>query len=222
MSKKLLHTVTTLLVALFWGSLSGRICYDNFSYFMFMYSNSRTYYDVVPSMPAASVADAGRLVFAKEARVDKVSSVGYAGDDGKRYCVAPIRDMSDSVRVEYWAIGYDCCDWLGGFACGNAGDSEARGGARVFNHSGVFGQKLRMDHFESATRKAAATFDLIATDKPFYVYWVDNAALESLSGGFKLTAWIFILITTLVFGVLFCLLLSPRYSKHPGAGGGLR
>ena len=37
-----------------------------------------------------------------------------------RYCVAPILDPSSTTRVEFWAVGMDCCAERGDFQCGDA------------------------------------------------------------------------------------------------------
>merc|ERR1719498_2082613 len=81
------------LCALILGSVLGLFCYDVYGYFSFIYRNSRSYQNLVPSQSAASVADAGRMTFASEAYVDQSSAVGYSARNGVTYCVAPIRDQ---------------------------------------------------------------------------------------------------------------------------------
>jgi hypothetical protein len=165
--------------ALVLGSALGLFIYDAFGYYAFIYSNTRTYRNVVVSQPAASVADAGHVIFAPEAYVDQTKAVGYAGADGTRYCVAPLRDLVNTTRVEFWAVGKGCCEWQGGFKCDAAADADARGGIVVFQGPGYFMPSTR-EYYTRAREKAEAMFDLQSCDKPLYVRWVQNNELDKL------------------------------------------
>jgi hypothetical protein len=166
------------LAALVLGSIFGLITYDAYGYFRFIYNNSRSYQNTVPSEPAASVADAGRMVFASEAFVDQTKAVGYFAE-GKTYCVAPVRDMVETTHVQFWAVGYDCCEWQASFNCDGAANPDARGGIVVFDSPGLFFNSNR-DHYDVARKKAMASFDLKSAEKPIYVRWVANDNLDML------------------------------------------
>jgi len=162
------------------GAFLGLYCYDTYGIFINFYGNSRTYTNVVPSEPSASVADAGRLVFTSESSVDGTKSVGYAAPNGKKYCIAPVHDFADTARVEFWAVGIDCCGWESEFTCDASTDPEAHGGIVVFDNMGIFNPSNR-DWYTLAMKKAEAEFDLVSVEKPVYVRWVANEELNKLS-----------------------------------------
>jgi len=203
------------LVALALGSIFGLFCYDTYGYFSFIYRNARTYQNTVPSEPAASVADAGRMIFALEAFVDQSHASGYFANNGVTYCVAPIRDMVKTTHVEFWAVGYDCCGWAGSFECDASADSEARGGIVVFDNPGIFTNSNR-DYYDLARRKAEASYDLISAKKPLYVRWVKNDDLNLLQKFYGWRTAGFIIAFTAIYAavsVTFVFFLSKAYYK---------
>jgi hypothetical protein len=193
----------TCLAAAVVGSVFGIFCYDSYGYFSFIYRNSRTYTNTVPSEPAASVADAGRMIFASEAFVDQVSASGYAAPNSVTYCVAPVRDMVKTTHVEFWAVGYDCCGWSGSFKCDDSGEADARGGIVVFDNPGYFGKSNR-DYYDFARKKAEAQYDLISADKPIYVRWVKKENLGMLQKFYEGRSAAFVMLTTLLFAAVSC------------------
>lgn len=78
--------------------------------------------NVLPSQPAESHGDAVALTFAQGTTVDDTKAVGLKMIEGgpHTYCAAPILDDSQGERVEYWAIGVDCCEGVLSFNCGDA------------------------------------------------------------------------------------------------------
>lgn len=189
------------LVAVVLGSIFGLFCYDCYGFFSFMYRNARTYQNTVPSEPAASVSDAGRMVFAQEAYVDQTKASGYAAPNGVVYCVAPIRDMVKTTHVEFWAVGYDCCDWSGSFKCDGATDTSARGGIVVFDNPGIFTTSNR-DYYDLARSKAEASYELISAKKPLYVRWVKDDNLGMMQSFYEGRTTGFIMLTTLAYGAV--------------------
>merc|ERR1719252_176444 len=114
-----------------------------------MYEEAREYHNVLPSEPAAAHADAGKITFAEAARIDTTKAVGYKA--ASTYCVAPILDPSSNNRVEFWAVGLDCCAPRGEFNC----DDAAKEGAEAAN-------------------------DLVSAMEPIFVRWVkDPAAVQA-------------------------------------------
>jgi len=196
------------------GTLCGLFCYDSYGFFSFIYQNSRTYQNTVPSQPAAAVADAGRLVFSSESFIDQTKSAGYAAPNGIRYCVAPIRDTAPGGRVEFWAAGYDCCGWQGSFMCDAAAVPEARGGIVVFDSPGILPQESNRDYYDLARRKAEAYFDLAGTENPVYVRWVENDQLDMLSKFYWRRCAIFITLATLVWGFVTLPIVLLRSNMH--------
>lgn len=186
------------LAAAVLGSVFGLFCYDTYGFFSFIYRNSRTYSNTVPSEPAASVADAGRMVFASEAYIDVTAASGYAAQNRVTYCVAPIRDMVKTTHVEFWAVGYDCCGWSGSFTCDDAADAAARGGIVVFDNPGFFSDSNR-DYYDLARKKAEAQYDLVSAEKPIYVRWVKQENLGMLQKFYEGRSAAFVMLTALLY-----------------------
>lgn len=189
------------LVAIIVGTIFGMYCYDAYGYLNFIYGNARTYQNVVVSEPAASVADAGRMNFAAEAFVDQGKAAGYAAEDGSRYCVAPLRDLVKTTHVEFWAVGYDCCKWNGGFKCDASADPNARGGVVVFDNPGWFTTSNR-DYYDLARKKAESLYGLVSCKKPLYVRWVANNKLDKLQKFYQWRTALFIFLSTLLYGLV--------------------
>lgn len=199
------------------GTFLGLYCYDSYGIFVNFYKNSRTYTNVVPSEPSASVADAGRLVFTDESTVDGTKSVGYAAPNGHKYCIAPIHDFADSARVEFWAVGVDCCGWESEFTCDASTDPEAHGGIVVFDNMGLFNPSNR-DWYILARKKAEAEFDLVSVEKPVFVRWVANDELTKLSSEYQTKATWFLITTViadLIVGAVFAYVFV-KTMKGPG------
>jgi hypothetical protein len=201
-NKTLLHKpmASASIFALVLGFAWGLFIYDSSGYFAFIYSSSRTYRNVVVSQPAASVADAGHVLFAPETYVDQTKAVGYAADDGVRYCVAPLRDLVDTTRVEFWAVGYDCCEWQGGFKCDAAANADARGGIVVFEGAGYF-MESNFDYYTLARKKAEAMFGLQSCDKPIYVRWVKSGDLDKLQTHYEWRTALVITISFIIYAI---------------------
>jgi hypothetical protein len=194
------------------GAFLGLYCYDTYGIFVNFYTHSRTYTNVVPSEPSASVADAGRLIFTDESTVDGTKSVGYAAPNGKKYCIAPVHDFSDSARVEFWAVGMDCCGWESEFSCDASTNPDAHGGIVVFDNMGLFNPSNR-DWYILARKKAEAEFDLVSVEKPIYVRWVENDALSKLSSEYQTKATTF-LIGTVLADLIVCAIFAYVFVKN--------
>lgn len=101
-----------LAVAL--GSFAG--CF-NFSEHMLPYhhvTHGSEYINVLPQEKAEGYSDFGKLIFAPEAKVDTVKSIGYKRRD--TYCVAPVLEEAQT-EVEFWVVGKGCCSARGSFWC---------------------------------------------------------------------------------------------------------
>lgn len=198
------------------GAFLGIYCYDTYGIFAQFYKHSRTYTNVVPSEPSASVADAGRIVFTDESHVKVPKSVGYAAPNGQKYCVAPIGDSTDQQRIEFWAVGVDCCGWESEFFCDEAQNPEAHGGIVVFDNLGLFNPSNR-DYYVMARKKAEAEFDLTSVEKPMYVRWVANDNLNKLADSYGTSANIFLGVTVfadLVVSAVFSFVFVKNMPQH--------
>jgi hypothetical protein len=144
-----------------------------------MYEEAREYHNVLPSEPAAAHADAGKITFAEAARIDTTKAVGYKS--ASVYCVAPILDPSSNNRVEFWAVGLDCCAPRGEFNCDDAskeGADAAHGGIVVFETGWIAASHF--EYFKKAVKESEAANDLVSAAEPIFVRWVkDPAAVQS-------------------------------------------
>jgi hypothetical protein len=141
------------------------------------------------SVPALATADAALLGFRVDdsdpwggtvdgSAVDHSRSAGYRGKH--TYCVAPVLDKSVAgiagpVRVNYWAIGVDCCENVGSFTCDDSRD--ARGGFGVVMLEGVLGPQCpgcTAEAFRPAVEKAEALYGFVSAPGALYVRWVQH------------------------------------------------
>merc|ERR1719443_993148 len=123
------------------GGILGFYCYHSFMFQYNSYEERRMYANVLPSEPASTKVDAGKMVFATDARVDVSRSIGFKA--GTFYCVAPILDEDMDTRVEYWAAGVDCCSYRGDFHCDDALDARTKSGALIFKGTETFIPNIR-------------------------------------------------------------------------------
>merc|ERR1719231_1169470 len=93
-----LHIGVLCVCACVAGSLAGLFNYYTFMYQYWSIDEGQTYTNVLPTEPAASHADAGKIVFSSTSRVDTTRALGYKV--GTVYCVAPILDDTQFDRVE--------------------------------------------------------------------------------------------------------------------------
>eukprot|EP00747_Dinoflagellata_sp_TGD_P164238 gnl/TRDRNA2_/TRDRNA2_183887_c0_seq1.p1 gnl/TRDRNA2_/TRDRNA2_183887_c0~~gnl/TRDRNA2_/TRDRNA2_183887_c0_seq1.p1 ORF type:complete len:365 (+),score=64.47 gnl/TRDRNA2_/TRDRNA2_183887_c0_seq1:110-1204(+) len=139
--------------------------------------------------PAAARADASSLRFWDESTgstigntaVDHTKSAGWH-EDGNLYCAAPILtpSMADMGlnRVEYWAIGINCCANVGSFTCD---DSRQWDGAyAVVLLGGAHGGGLpctscNNDQFRAAVAKAESIHGLVSAKGALYTRWVKSS-----------------------------------------------
>lgn len=155
------------------GGCVGFTCYELQLAHFWSLNDGHVYTNVVPSDPAASYVDAGKLLFTEDSRVDTSKSLGY--QDGDTYCVAPILDDSDTGDVEFWAAGVNCCASRGNFVCDDAFEPNARGGA-VIRSVSALSSDVR-DKFALAVRQAEAAFEIASAPNPLFVRWVQDPQL---------------------------------------------
>lgn len=189
------------LIALAAGTVAGLLIYDLWGHLSNFYRTGKTYENLVPSVNPAEVEDAGRILFSVEAYVDQEKAVGYSADDGTKYCIAPIRDASQSSSVGFWAVGYECCSWTGSFNCDAAGDSAARGGIVVQEGTGIF-QNSNKHYYNLARQKAEALGSLTSNGEPLYVRWVADNNLDMLENRYTVRMWLACFACTLAYALL--------------------
>lgn len=179
----------------------------------------RTAHDVLPSQSAVAQGDAVAVVFANGTTVDDTKAVGLKMIEGgpHTYCVAPILDATQAERVEYWAIGVDCCEGVNNFNCGDAANPLNLQGLVVADptQSGdilwsSFDKYLapplgRRDFFMQAIKQAEALHGITSASDPMMLEWKSFSYNQ-----IKEERWThvqFYLIAVAVFAVLLSLTL---------------
>jgi len=163
------------LLACTLATVLGLYNYHEFMFSFFAYDEFREYGNVLPSEPAASKADAGKIIFSSDARVDTTKAVGYVQNDV--YCVAPILDDTQSTTIQFWAAGVNCCGKRADFSCDSSWDSRARSGVVVLDNDSWM--PSHHDTYMKAVEVAEAAFDLISAKEPIFVRWVlDPQAIQ--------------------------------------------
>lgn len=161
------------LVALFFATCLG---YYNYHMHMFAYWSLKAngeYTNLMPSEIALAVADAGKIVFSDGTRVDTTRAVGY--EDGATYCVAPIADNVPIAKVQFWAVGTDCCAARADFNCDDAWSPKARSGV-VVSDTNTWLPSHRASYLQ-AIRVAEATYEIKSAPEPLLVRWVADPAV---------------------------------------------
>mmetsp|Transcript_100371 Transcript_100371/g.323960 ORF Transcript_100371/g.323960 Transcript_100371/m.323960 type:complete len:493 (-) Transcript_100371:242-1720(-) len=105
--------------------------------------------------------------------VDDLRSAGFK--DVHYYCVAPVvsPDTSEGslVRVNYWAVGIDCCQRSGSFFCDDSRSYD--GGYGVVMLDGGFPcPDCDQEKFRHAVSKAEAVHGLVSAPGALFVRWV--------------------------------------------------
>jgi len=113
----------------------------------------RHYTDLNATTSAQSRNDASWLHFRNGSRVDTMKAVGYR--DGEVFCVAPVLSANQVTRVEYWAIGKDCCQKRSAFTCDDAGDPVAQSALAMLGEDFV-----DREAYQRAVRQAEAAYKL--------------------------------------------------------------
>lgn len=181
------------LLATVAATLVGLYIYFEYTFQFYKIGGLRTYSNVLPAEPAASHADAGKIFFSPDSKVDITRAVGFKAQGGV-YCVAPILDDTQIARVNYWAVGRDCCNSRASFNCDEAWNPDAHAGAVVMDSGAPQVSFNQMDFYWKAVKEATALYDLASADPPVYVRWVlDPSAMQTAfwnSGYWECIYWI--------------------------------
>eukprot|EP00928_Gymnodinium_smaydae_P061974 TRINITY_DN45924_c0_g1_i1.p1 TRINITY_DN45924_c0_g1~~TRINITY_DN45924_c0_g1_i1.p1 ORF type:complete len:621 (+),score=86.35 TRINITY_DN45924_c0_g1_i1:106-1968(+) len=170
-----------VLLAAYLGCYVGHWNYTtNMSHYCAV-ANGRAYSNVPADAPSAQYRDAGKVEFDDSARIGEQHSVGFR-HRGTDYCAAPIigsNGSSAGLRVDFWAVGRDCCDARGRFRC--AGAAGPKGSALVVHRTGLGDETYRT--YLRAVQAAADLNTYSVAASPMLVLWRED--LEALR-----TAWL--------------------------------
>lgn len=174
---------TLCLIALCSGAGCGMLGWRYVWRQYWWYQTGATFEGTSASTPAMSRVDASVVSFlsgTSAARVagtavDNFRSAGYRAGDV--YCVAPVLDpvsvVSGLARVNYWAIGINCCDDVGGFTCDDSRNHLAGQGV-VMLDGGYPCPDCNSDKFAAAIKKAEALHGLVSANGALRVRWVTD------------------------------------------------
>lgn len=189
------YGIVTLFCAIL-GGYVGRRNYFNNTFHYCASRGRRSYTNVYPDGDGLQFQDAGKMQFVLDAGASGLQSVGFTYD-GTLYCAAPILSSecassgscgctSDSCAVgssslpahtDFWAVGVDCCDDVGGFRCGGGVNSSiADRFGLVLRDSAEQGVKdaARLPYMR-AVQAASDKFGLVAPEQPVLIQWSDGS-----------------------------------------------
>jgi len=159
------------IAAVVCGTTMGTAIYGDYMAQYWFIHDGRAHTNVLPSDAAIGFADASKIVFTDDARIDGSRAMSYK--DRNDFCVAPIVDTSgqtQSTAVQFWAAGTDCCGQRGAFFCDDAWNPQARSGI-VMSDASSLRPELH-NQYNLAVKQAYAAYNLLADDHPVFVRWV--------------------------------------------------
>jgi len=192
----------------------GLYIYFGYTYQFYKLGGLRTYTNVLPAEPADSHADAGKIYFTPNSKVDITRAVGFQAQGGV-YCVAPILDETQLARVNFWAVGRDCCLSRASFNCDEAWNPDAHAGAVVLDSGAPQVSFDQQDFYLKAVHEAQALYDLASADPPIFVRWVlDPSAMQAAfwtAGVWECYYWLIgYFLVSLFLGLMFNYLSALR------------
>jgi len=155
-------------------------------------------------LAATARDDASVLSFDNVKNGSQWTSVGASRAAGFRkgdiYCAAPILNptlaLGNIMRVEYWAIGINCCDDFGSFTCDASRETTGSVGV-VMKGGGMPGFSDHADEFRLAALKACGVNNMVSAPGALYVRFVSEPkTIENL----YLSKCIFSFFTSLLLG----------------------
>lgn len=172
----------------------------------------RHYTELDATTAAQSRNDASWLHFNEGSKVDTLKTVGYR--DGSIYCVAPVLNAKQVTRVEFWAIGKDCCQKRSGFTCGDAVNPGAQSAIAMLGADFV-----EQEMYLRAVRQAEATYKLASAEGALLVHWVSDP--KSIRDGL-LHGGLIVLFFGAAIDLIVSIILACAMPRPHGQGEGYR
>lgn len=158
-------------------------------------SQGASYFNVLPSEPAAGKMDATTLVFTNTTLVDVSRTFGFTDARGpiqRTFCVAPVANGElHAKRVQFWAAGVNCCEARSNFGCFDL-HSAGKHGAIVLPKAAQ-----EDEGFRDAVRGAQAAYLLEAGGPYMLVHWLQDPV------GYRDNLWNSSATLFLVFGSVY-------------------
>jgi len=157
--------------------------------------------------PAAALSDSSVITFegvkdgTQWTSADASRSAGYR--KGDIYCAAPILDptvaLGNIMRVEFWAIGINCCDDYGSFTCDASRETTGSVGV-VMKGGGMPCYDCHAEEFRMAALKAEGVNRMVSAPGALFVRYVTDASTVENS---YLAQVVFSFFWSLIIGLLF-------------------
>lgn len=150
------------------ASVLGLYNYHVHMFAYWSYLDNAVYTNLLPSEPALAHSDAGKVFFSDDARVDTTKAVGYK--DESVYCVAPVLDDVPIAKIQFWAVGMDCCAQRADFNCDDAWNPKAKSGVVILDSDSWI--PSHRDKYLKAVNLAESTYEILSDRDPVFVRWV--------------------------------------------------
>mmetsp|Transcript_64106 Transcript_64106/g.134776 ORF Transcript_64106/g.134776 Transcript_64106/m.134776 type:complete len:521 (+) Transcript_64106:240-1802(+) len=198
------------LVATLGGSFVGRYGYETYWREYWWLQTGFQGGFTTASTPAMARSDFSVLNFwdselqstNNETRVDSARGVGYKDTD--YYCVAPILSPEIAgahlIKVNYWAVGINCCQASGHFTCDGARQWNAGYGV-VMLGDGYPCPTCNVERFRRAVAKAEGLHGLVSAKGAKFVRFVVNP--QSIETAALLQCLGFLVLTSVLAGLAF-------------------
>jgi len=181
------------------GITMGLVTFELFWAHVEFFDQSQVYRDVVPSSSPLALADASQIIFSTESKVDRSRGVGFRLGASETYCLAPIVETGAptvGVKVNFFAVGMNCCPSPGTFLCDDAAKLGAYGGA-VIGSGGLFLAHPQAHGYRKAKLKAESLFQIPENDDAIFLRW--KKAPSEIRDGYQQLSVIFFGVSTLLF-----------------------
>jgi len=172
LSTKTFRYGVLVVVATIGGALVGHRNYVHNSFYFCSVMAHRSYSDVRADAKAVEYLDAGQIQFEEGAKLATNDSFGLL-HRGVTYCAAPIlppacataTNTSTPCEVNFWAVGSNCCEHIGGFSC--VKDSEWGREALVLHSLNELsmGDELGRKYLQAARAAADRNQNLLLPDE---------------------------------------------------------
>jgi hypothetical protein len=187
------------LMATCLGTMLGFYNWDRHMVWDAAYNGQRFYSNVLPTEPALSHLDAGKISFSSDSKVNTGKAMAY--DDDSIYCVAPVMDSRNQsgTKAEYFAAGVDCCEASGSsyrFTCDAYDDAKAHSGLVYLK----YGDSDKLGKFRKAAEKFGTTYGVAVSQDAIFVKWVRD--LDRAGNAYQNSGVSFFLGTSLVYLVM--------------------
>lgn len=201
-----LGTLTLIAVAVAWFLAS--LLYDQYMEDYWRIEDGASYSNVDPSISTVVYPDATIWEFKKESFIDTERSVGFMDED-KVYCVAPVTSEKYSDDPMYWAVGIDCCDQRGGFAC-HTQDKGQKHDEDDPTGQGYLMEDTSEHQFGDAIRMAQAVYKLKPSKNRILLRWTYDAVADKDN---MYWSTMMVIIGVLFFYLMFSALVAVWYRR---------